>query len=180
MKTPLFLFLIILFGCKIDSNKEVDRNKFNFKTGSDTQLFFKNVRQSYYDLEENKAAKVNVFRFSERELMDTVPILNLAIVNNYLKDEAYLLLEPNKFVGHADIIIRATHPQRRDTAIIALSDFHHASMLDFSTSVFERMSEGYKFTLKIKGTDWPILNTAKSREAFRITMADYFRLTRIY
>ena len=49
-----------LVGCSVNADKKVSLENFEFKTGDDTELFFKNVRQSYYDLEEKKAANFNL------------------------------------------------------------------------------------------------------------------------
>lgn len=46
----LFLLTLLLSGCKIDRDKKVDREKFQFKIGADANLFFRNVRQIYYDV----------------------------------------------------------------------------------------------------------------------------------
>jgi hypothetical protein len=43
------LAMMLLTGCKIDRNREIDHEKFTFKASDDTELFFKNVRQVYYD-----------------------------------------------------------------------------------------------------------------------------------
>ncbi|MEM1408742.1 MAG: hypothetical protein AAGG59_18305, partial [Bacteroidota bacterium] len=66
MKKGMVFILIAVFSCHINADKKVTLDNFEFKTGDDTELFFKNVRQSYYDLEENQAAKFNLFRFSDR------------------------------------------------------------------------------------------------------------------
>ena len=58
MKKVLFCIMFLMqYSCQIDRDKKVNFEDFNFKTGDDTEIFFKNMRQSYYDLEENKAAK---------------------------------------------------------------------------------------------------------------------------
>jgi ABC-type uncharacterized transport system auxiliary subunit len=48
LKTALLLILL-LAGCKIDRDKPVDRNKFTFHMADDDNLFFRNVRQIYYN-----------------------------------------------------------------------------------------------------------------------------------
>ncbi len=175
-----FLLLLIISGCKIDSDKKIDRDKLTFKIGTDTQLFFKNVRQSYYDLEENKAAKFNVFRFSERSINPDKAILNLAIVVNYLQDEAYLLIEPSEVIGSSDINLKAVHLVSKDSKTLSLEEVNREGMLSFCTDVYELIVEGYNFKIEVDGEWQPIFDTPETKEAFRITVSDYYRLTRVF
>jgi hypothetical protein len=173
------LFLLLLFSCNLDKGKHVDKAKLTFKTGSDTQLFFKNVRQSYYDIEENRAAGLNVFRFSDRLLTDQKPIINLAIVVNYLQDEAYVLLEPNEMIGYDGILIRATDEKNNISYNYQLSDMSKVEMLNFAAIIYDGILAGYVFKIELNGEFIPLLNDHKEREAFRITVSDFYRLTRV-
>ncbi|MTI41138.1 hypothetical protein [Fulvivirga lutimaris] len=180
MKRIAFLLFLIITGCKIDDDKTIDRDKLTFKIGTDTQLFFKNVRQSYYDLEENKAAKFNVFRFSDRSKNPEERVLNLAIVVNYLQDEAYLLIEPSEAIGNENIELRAQHPNNGDVKGAILNEMNREAMLNFCTDVYELLVQGYQFEIKV-GEEWrPVLDNHEAKEAFRITVSDYYRLTRVF
>ncbi|MEO0552975.1 MAG: hypothetical protein AAF149_07240 [Bacteroidota bacterium] len=177
MKKGMILILITVFGCDINADKKVTLDNFEFKTGDDTELFFKNVRQSYYDLEENQAAKFNLFRFSDRVVSDSLPILNLAIVINYLQDEAYLFLEPNEILAAYEPLILSWENDTDGTkGQYMLQAMNRDSMLSFSTKIYNSLMTNHELALT-DGT--AILSSKKQREAFRITMADYFRLTRL-
>lgn len=164
-------------ACQLDKNKGIDREKFTFKTDDGTEIFFKNMRQSYYDLEENEAAKFNIFRHKSRFTQDSLPILNLAIVVNYLQDEAYILLEPNA-------LLQTYHPLTitwEDTSIDKKGQFNldimnRENMLEFSSLLYEAILANYQLSLH-DGT--PLWQHPKQREAFRVTMSDYYRLTGI-
>lgn len=175
----LLTILLIISSCQIDREKKIDREKFTFKMGSDTQLFFKNVRQSYYDLEENKAAKFNVFRFSNREKTNQKPVLNLAIVINYLQDEAYLLMEPNTAMGDLPFSIVSTDSSGQ-TNTITLTSQNRESTLHFVTDLYEHLLQGNSFELELDGKKTGLFTKPNEKEAFRITVSDYYRLTRIY
>jgi hypothetical protein len=180
MSRIIFLSLLIISGCKIDTDKTIDRDKLSFKIGTDTQLFFKNVRQSYYDLEENQAAKFNVFRFSERNVNPEEAVLNLAIVINYLQDEAYLLIEPSKIIADEEIMLNAENPLADESITLRLEEVNREGMLNFCTSVYELIVQGYDIKMMVEDQWQPILNTPQTREAFRITVSDYYRLTRVF
>ncbi len=172
--------MILLFaGCTIDREKSVDRDKFNFKTGDDTELFFKNVRQSDYDLEVNEAAKFQIYRHGDRNISDSVPVLNLAIVLNVLKDEAYLFLEPSAMLKEEDPLIII---QESSTGIdtLTLATQNRDTYLEFASQIYEGMQKDNEFSVLVNGDLLPVLNDPDEREIFRITTSDYYRLTRIY
>jgi len=176
---PLLLLIILITSCQIDKDKKVDREKFTFKTGHDTQLFFKNVRQSDYDLEENKAAKLNVFRHEDRLITDDQPVINLAIVNNFMDDEAYLLIEPNDSLNVFDLLqIEIRNDSVTD--LIMLKSVNRESMLEFASRIFEGIQKDAEFFVIHQDERIPILDEKEEREAFRITTSDYYRLTRVY
>ena len=171
------LMLLSVLGCTIDRDKAVDRDKFDFKTGDDTELFFKNVRQSEYALEENEASGFRIFRHRERVQSDSLPLLNLSIVINVLKDEAYLFLEPSKIVSDQETVRIQINPSGE---VLELTTQNRDTYLEFATRIYEAMQENSEFNIEIDGTWQPILNEEETRDVFRITTSDYYRLTRIY
>ncbi len=177
---PLILFILAgLFSCNIDRDKSVDREKFKFRTGDDTELFFKNVRQSDYNLEENQAAGLRVFRHENIQPADSVPVIVPAIVMNVLQDEAYILLEPANGLEAEDpltiVLIGST-----DSDTLKLELPNRENNLEFATRIYEHLQAGGRFNVILNGNYVPFLADPDYRESFRITMGDYYRLTRIY
>lgn len=176
-----FVFLLLMMtSCQLDRDKTVDRNKFGFKTGDDTELFFKNVRQLYYDLEENTAAKMNVFRYEERSKEANYPLLNLAIVINYTQDEVYLLIEPNEVLRDLDELKILWKAEQNQKGEIVLKNYNREGMLEFASQIYEAILKRAEFKIEIHGSEVPVLQHYNEREAFRVTLSDYYRLTRIY
>jgi hypothetical protein len=173
------LFAIVLFSCSIDKDRKVEREKFTFKTGDDTLLFFKNVRQSDYDLEENDAAKLRIFRHEDRPEADSVLYLCPAIVISILRDEAYLLLEPSETLKDVDAIkVLLESIEAVDT--IRLTTMNRDDNIEFATRIYEHLQGGGKFKINVDDSWAPFMVDEGIRESFRITMSDYYRLTRIY
>ena len=172
------ILALLLVGCQLDSDKAVRNDKFTFKTGNDTQLFFKNLRQSYYEKEVNEAAKFDVYRLTKRFKNDSLPVINLAIVNNYLRDEAYLLIEPSKVAEVMPLIIHSLSDTTDTITPIRLEAQNRESMLAFASAIYQDLLRGNHFKIALQDTIRPILHSPLEREAFRITMFDYFRLVR--
>lgn len=171
------IMLLSVMGCTLDRDRAVDRDKFEFKTGDDTELFFKNVRQSEYDLEENEASGFRIFRHRERVQSDTLPLLNLSIVVNVLQDEAYLFLEPSELVAAQESIRVQLNPSGE---ILELTTQNRDTYLEFVSSIYEAIQENAEFNVEVNGAWLPVLGDDNEREVFRITTSDYYRLTRIY
>ena len=138
------------------------------------------MRQSYYDLEENKAAKFQVFRFAKRSVNTDKPIFNLAIVNNFLKDEAYLLLEPNQSTGDIPYKIISTNDSTKVSRTILLAAQNRETTLNFAADIYDDIKLENQLQLSIGDTLIDILDNHQEREAFRITVSDYLRLTRVF
>ncbi|MBL7860267.1 MAG: hypothetical protein JNJ65_03845 [Cyclobacteriaceae bacterium] len=173
----LCFMLILLNGCEIDRNKNVDRSKFQFTIGDDAELFFRNVRQIYYD-RASPDGTWQAYSFHDRYKGNERPVIVPVIVINWIKDEAYLLIDTNDLLADEDelrVIISNTQP---DT--IVLRDRGRERMLEFGSKLFEAIQANQSMQIKNKGIYSPMLTEEVDREAFRVTMADFYRLIRVF
>ncbi|MEM8896106.1 MAG: hypothetical protein AAGC88_16125, partial [Bacteroidota bacterium] len=63
-----FLLSLLLIACQSKDPKDIAINDIDFATTDASEIFFKNVRQSYYDKQEIAAAGMDIFRMSDRNL----------------------------------------------------------------------------------------------------------------
>ncbi len=171
-----FLLVSLLYGCKIDRDKKVNREKFQFKIGADANLFFRNVRQIYYD-RESPDGKWQAYRFNERDTSNRQPSVQAVIVIHWIKEEAYLLIEPNPILAEEESISVVVKNQS-DTLL--LRERGRERMLEFGSKIYEAIQAKKDLIVLSNGKYVPLLKDEKEREAFRITMADYYRLTGIF
>jgi len=179
IKLPI-LILLLLAGCKIDREKEVDRSKFQFKIGADANLFFRNVRKIYYD-RSSPDGTWQAYRFSDRYTGNDRPVIEPVIVINWLQDEAYLLIDVNDLLGEEDMIsvtLSDAHTNKTDT--LYLNQRGRERMLEFGSKLYEAIQANQKVAVKSKGEFVPIFTDEMDREAFRITVSDFYRLTRVF
>ena len=179
LKSALLLILL-LDGCKIDRDKPVDRNKFTFEMPDDAELFFRNVRQIYYD-RSSPDGKWQAYRFKDFYDGNDRPLIVPVIVINWLKDEAYLLVNTNEVLSEEDflsVVIADKLQHKTDT--ISLSQRGRENMLEFASRLYEGIQQQQPMFVKSKNEYLPLLDNEDDRESFRITMSDYYRLTRIY
>ncbi|NVK84707.1 MAG: hypothetical protein HWE21_10325 [Cytophagia bacterium] len=178
--TRLLVLALILSSCNPVKDKKVDQTTISFKTDESSKLFFKNVRRSYYDVEVMDEAKLEIYRLEKRVKESDKPILNISIVNNWRYDEAYILLEPNSAAGPLTELQILWENENGSSGEILLEGGNKKNQLDFAAKVYEQIQIGSQFYLRQNNQKIQLLDDSKSREAFRVTMFDYFRLTLAY
>lgn len=176
----LLPLIFIVLSCNPSKNKEVNQAGLSFQTDDSSKLYFKNVRQNYYDVEIMDEAKLEVYRLKKRSFEEEEPIINLSIVNNWRYDEAYILLEPNQKVGSLNQLILSFSNNEGEAGQIIFEGGNKQQHLAFASKVYEQLLKEAKFQLILSADQLDILNDTKSREAFRITMFDYYRLVRSF
>lgn len=169
---------LLLSACNPSKNKKLELDQAKFSTSDASELFFKNVRQIYYDKNTLDAAKLDVYRSKDRNTSVTDPVLNLAIVINWRYDEAYLLLEPNEPLQELDTIkILWKDTVRQQQGYYTYAGGSKESQLNFAASLYQGLQHGQEFFLiDADGGQTKFMADRKSREAFRKTVFDYFRL----
>jgi len=172
------LALLWLTAChNPDKNKKIDPAKVQFTTTASSLLFFKNVRQLYYDRQVQQAAKLDLYRIGERKLDPSKPILNLIIVNNWRYDETYILLEPNAFFTDSDSLRVAWQNQKTgQSGEYIFPNGDKKTHFKFAAELYGSIQDGHQLTLQTDTATYPILATEAHREPFRKTMIDYLRL----
>jgi len=143
---------------------------------SASRLYFMNVRQTFYDRENRQDAKMNIFRLSKRELTDLQPVINLSIIINRVKDDAYIFVEPSAFIDNEGLEVRYSFNEEVFGSI-PFAGGNRYEHYRFVERLYPLLLEDASFEIKV-GEDWlPILEEKRERDAFRITAFDYFRLT---
>jgi hypothetical protein len=173
--------LFSLSSCKIDRNKSVDRDKFTYKYTDDTFLFFKNVRQIYYDFQDLPKARWYAYRWSDRDQGNNFPTLNPVIVVDWFKNEAYVLVEPNETLFEEEsLTIREKNPRNGKVYSYSLKERGRENMLEFATKIYEGITAGNELFIRRKEQFGPLFRSEDQAETFRVVMADYYRLTNVF
>lgn len=176
MRLSIALILLGILSCGRLEKEQIDPNEVRFKTTDASKLFFKNTRQIQYRKEVLTDAKLEVFRW-KKALDQEQAQIELALVNNWRYDEAYILLEPNdQTLGLNQLLIQWTDEEGKQGEIkfIPGNKSQHAI---FAGKVYQRLQQNCSFQLKAEEGWIPILNESESRKAFQTTVFDYYRLT---
>ena len=170
----IVLTLLLANSCILKQDQKVKFEEIDFKTTDDTELFFKNIRQSDYNLEDRTQAKIKMFRLKKFSHDSLSVELQPAIIHHWVSDKAYIWLEPGGISKTLDkpmkvrvvngdgtevsVMFDGSSPQNHIKVAIAIFD---ASLTESSIYV------GSKEILPV---------THQNRRNFQLVMNDYFRL----
>jgi hypothetical protein len=184
VQNRLLFSIVILFAmnaCKIDRHETVDRDKFTYRYTDDTYLFFRNVRQVYYDFQDLPKARWHAYRLSDRYAGGEWPAINPVIVVNWERKEAYLLIEANDLLMNApEIVIREKNTRSGATYSYRIKERGREKMLEFGTKLYEGILAENELTVLYNDRYYPLFPGEDDAENFRTVLADYYRLTRVF
>jgi hypothetical protein len=178
VKISLLLFLIVtMSACTSDADKRIDGEKLEFVTTDESELYFKNVRQSDYDLIEMKDASINIFRSKSRTVDADYPLLTLAIAHNWRVDRGYLFLEPSETMPkEAFNLIIVDEKSGKKSELKYTTEDHINDKSKVVVDLYAAIQDGNKIFWDDGTTEIEILDKPADREAFRITALDYYKM----
>lgn len=178
----LYFLMIGLLCCNPDKGRKADDTQAKFTTSDASELFFRNVRQGYYEKETLDEAKLDIYRIEERSQAEDKPVLNLAIVVNWRYDEAYILTEPNAYLQQLDTLnVYWQDTIRGQQGYYRYLPGNKEKHYQFATQLYNSLQDEHQLYVKSgSGEEVPVLRQRKEREAFRKTMMDYYRLVDLY
>lgn len=139
-------------------------------------LYFKNLRQAYYDREVRAEEKLEIFRYKKREKNENSVFINLSIIISRIRSKAYVFIEPSEGLQiDSSVKVRWLQGDEiKDTLGFELGD--RISHLRFVQQIYPLIDEADSFQVQIEGKWLPILRSEKSRNAFARTTEDYLQL----
>ncbi|MGI9542226.1 MAG: hypothetical protein ACR2MX_03145 [Cyclobacteriaceae bacterium] len=163
----------LLFGCITSGDHDLDPYSPNFNTTDASELYFKNVRQYYYDLEEQDGQ--NMFSLGNRNQEASYPNLILIITMDWRKDQAYLSLASSPYFSEdSPIEVQALARERDEHHKLVSRD--KVETFAFVTKIYQSILNEQKLYVLIDDKQYPLFANESDREAFRITAFDFYRL----
>ncbi len=165
-----WLPVFCLSSCLLKSGEKVDLSDFDFGTTDSAELFFKNVRQSYYHLEERKQAKMNLFRLSNFSEGGRHPSIQPMIIHHWPIDEASIWLE---FDSTFSSPITFTLFKDQVSSTVSFNGSSRQEHLKLANSIFEVLLDSG--SVRCGGEELFAFGTA-DRLNYKVVMNDYYRL----
>jgi hypothetical protein len=180
-RIPLFIVALLLISCNISPEKKVNQDLAKYTTSADSRLFFKNVRQIYYDLERPENTKLEVYRFGKRSLTPDKPVINVALVNNWTHDEAYVIVEPNAYFDNmSSIEVEWQDNVSKQSGVYRFGYGPKDTHFKFASEIYQSILAKHKMLVLNADKQWvDLFQTDADRDNFRKTMKDYYRLVNL-
>lgn len=161
-----FILIICLTACHPDKNKTITSEELRFVTTDASEIYFKNVRQSDYQIEERPEAGMNLFSLDDLNLSNE---MKPVIIVNWRADMAffYFQQDSSREGSYLDLKI-GTETYTYDLS----NQKSHAELARV-------MYNSILSELPVMVADMPIFQKPEQRESFRRMYFDYLRLVDI-
>lgn len=151
MKNPLFvvLFLLIISACGQPSADAAKQPNPFFSTTPPSRLYFKNMRSYYYQQRTMPQTRTDLYTLKTLPTQADYPMLIPIIADNWMQDEAYLLLERNNHSAWpADTVrFRWQDPQSGQHGFINWSENTMRAQYDLAEAIAQQLALGHKFSI---------------------------------
>lgn len=170
----IVMFLSFFNEYRADNSGEDSSNSMT----ASSLLYFKNMRQYYYDIERNDETKIDIYRYRKRLKDENLLFFNISIIMNRIKDKAYIYIEPSPILLQLDqFTIRWKDSALKKDGVMNFRISDRFSHLKFVEELYALIHDGTEFEVRTGTNDWEsILVSKKERYAFKVTAKDYFRL----
>ena len=171
----LIFVLILLNGCTNTPQQQSNSTTSSFRTTAPSQLYFKNMRSIYYNVEEQEKSRIEIYQLKQFTKDTDRPIVYPIIANNWLNDEAYLMLKTNDFVHGFSQPLQVEIMEQDKTITLASPTAQEQYVM--AIDIYEALKAGH--TLKVMGADekaYPLFDGKFDRNHYTTTLRDYLRL----
>ena len=174
MKQIGFIFILFLFGCHPEKHATVALDQISFKMTDASELFFKNIRKSEYQVDENTQAGIDSYLLKDLKTnySGSSPTLIPNLLINWRQDMAYVMLSGDSEFDADTIII-----DQEITIVFDGSNIkEHAKT---SIEIYNAILDGHSVEIISKGLKTPFFESPDHQNDFRIVVFDYLRLVEI-
>ncbi len=172
LSSLLFVLVLSFFNEKKANNTgEMDSI---LRMANAERIYFKNVRGIFYDIEGREDAKMTIYRLGKRIQYTDIPVINLAIILNRVKDEAYILVEPN--FEQRPIKIRWTLNNRNSYEHLEFNEGDKFQHFRFVQELSPLVESDVPVDIWFRESWVPIWENPKERDALRVPIQDFRRL----
>lgn len=143
-----------------------------FHVDDSNRIYFQNVRGIYYDREVRSDAGMTLYRPGKRFQSDTLPTLDLVILLNPKKDEAYIYFE----LKNADWPIQIRANTNGATQEFNFANGNNLEHFELLKKLQPLITQDTDFELILEDISYPLWTGKKEKDGLKMILEDYFRL----
>ncbi|MGM0581351.1 MAG: hypothetical protein ACQETL_11765 [Bacteroidota bacterium] len=152
-------------------------DKLRFSYTDDAYIFFRNMRQTQYDLEVMEEGGWRIYRHEDRQQDTTDFYFNVSLVVNWKVNRVYPIIEMAERFKKEGLTVEWKALESDESGKIALEGIKRRDEMLFVSKVYNKMTEEVEFFISIENQKTPLFPDSDTKEAFRISLYDFYRMT---
>ncbi len=181
MKNPLLLALLSLVcACNRPPEKAVQKTDPLFSTTQPSRLYFKNMRSFYYQQSTKPGTKIDVYVLKKNLQSTKRPKLVPIIADNWMEDEAYILLErsPHPYLNTDTLTVRWESEKTGESGVYQMAQPSVLAQYELANFMYIHLNSGHKLSFFTPDKEWePLFTDPMEAQNFLTTIKDYNTLT---
>jgi hypothetical protein len=171
------LFMISCGEGPPDTLPEVKRQ---FRTTPPSRIYFKNIRSTAYQWEQDPQSRTDYFLLRKIGDQDPKPLLYPLIADIWMEDQAWLILKSGAYEP-IPTPVRVFWEKNEDSGVYQLDSLDADNMYSVGLSIYQSLRRGDKLEISFPGRDKvPLFDKAEDKNNYLISVQDYLRLTDFY
>lgn len=164
-------------ACSVNTSKKVELEKLRFSYTDDAYIFFRNMRQTQYDLEVMEEGGWRIYRHEDRQHDTTDFYFNVSLVVNWRVNRVYPIIEMTERFKKEGLALEWEALESDESGKIALEGIKRRDEMLFVSKIYNKMTEEVEFFISIENQKTPLFPNTDAKEAFRISLYDFYRMT---
>ncbi|MBK6265485.1 hypothetical protein JKA74_10590 [Marivirga sp. S37H4] len=178
MKNLFFISLSFLMACSINTSREIEKEKLTFNYRDDAYIFFRNMRQARYNLEVMEEAGWRIYRHEDFEKDTSEYFFTTALVVNWQASKAYAIMELPGQISKEGLKVFWKGEETNEQGEISLSGLSRQAELAFLTDIYNHIVKDHLlYWNQERKESVALFKNNDQKEAFRVSMYDFYRLT---
>ncbi len=178
----LFLLAFLFFwSCGESPEKDTTNISSIFSTTAPSHLFFKNMRSSYYEQSQQPNTRVDLYRLRKLSAPSNQPLIYPIIADNWMKDEAYLLVQTNEYEGGFSSPLKIFWKNGNEKGMIEMKsppNFDH--QYEFALALNDLLKKDYNLEIENEqGERASIFEKYDQKSGFMTTVRDFQKLVEL-
>ncbi len=179
MMRYLLLLSISFFwiACHPDKNRLVSLDEISFRSTDASELYFKNMRRSYYETEERQEAAIELYTLSDYSEIQT-PLMKPVIAYNWRNDFVSIMLSIPDDLDN-DPTIALIFEEAGEQQKMILNDADIRTQTTVAVKIYNGILSNHEIFLVVNDQRYPLFDSKDEMDMFRITVFDYLRFVEI-
>jgi hypothetical protein len=177
MKKFILLFTLSIFACSVNTSKKVELEKLRFNYTDDAYIFFRNMRQSNYDLEVMEEGGWRIYRHEDRQTDTADFYFNISLVVNWRVNRVYPIIEMTKKIDKENFQVYWEAIESAEKGNISMKGEKRRDEMIFTAKLYNKMIDEVEMYVNYKNEKHPLFPDSDKKEAFRVSLYDFYRMT---